>query len=124
MFMPYLHFEDNERRKEMQLALQEPETLRRLGRSACADEVLFRAHHDKSASFLHIRRTLDQFFYHNIDTQMRDEDQVVYRFQQQQRNGNPMIFMVDQLWIFVLGKDLVVSVRPMSTPHTPGLLTL
>lgn len=29
---------------------------------------------------IHPRRTLDQFFYHGLDTSARDRDQVVYRY--------------------------------------------
>lgn len=51
---------------------------------------------------LHIRRTLDQFFYHGIDTTKRDRDQVVYRYCK--REGiEPRIFMVDQCWLWILG---------------------
>ncbi|KAF2212204.1 hypothetical protein CERZMDRAFT_59120 [Cercospora zeae-maydis SCOH1-5] len=112
MFMPYLHFETDRRRREMQLAM---ENTHKLAISAVADEVLLRAHLSKSASFLHVRRTLDQFFYHNIDTTYRDCDQVVYRFQEKHYKnleGGPKIFMVDQLWMWILGKDLVVTSFP------------
>ncbi|PPJ50203.1 hypothetical protein CBER1_05203 [Cercospora berteroae] len=112
MFMPYLHFETDRRRREMQLAMENPH---KLAISAVADEVLLRAHLSKSASFLHVRRTLDQFFYHNIDTTYRDCDQVVYRFQEKHYKnleGGPKIFMVDQLWMWILGKDLVVTSFP------------
>ena len=74
-FMPYLHFETDANRKAMLSALEAPVW----GRKASElqkDELLMRAHRTASTSFLHIRRTLDQFFYHNIDTQMRDLDQV------------------------------------------------
>jgi hypothetical protein len=46
---------------------------------------------------------------------MRDNDQVVYRFQKKHRrpsDTDPKIFMVDQLWMWVLGKDLVVTSFP------------
>jgi Mg2+ and Co2+ transporter CorA len=114
LFMPYLHFESDERRREMQEAI---EHLRYPDHqmSLHEDEVLIRAHLTASGSFLHLRRTLDQFFYHNIDTQMRDADQVVYRYQkrhQDELSGDPKIFMVDQLWMWIIGKDLVVTSFP------------
>ena len=112
MFMPYLHFETDRRRREMQMAMDNPQ---RHTIAAVADEVLIRAHLSKSASFLHVRRTLDQFFYHNIDTTVRDCDQVVFRFQEKHhknQEGGPKIFMVDQLWLWILGKDLVVTSFP------------
>ncbi|EME89136.1 uncharacterized protein MYCFIDRAFT_206237 [Pseudocercospora fijiensis CIRAD86] len=116
MFMPYLHFETDRRRQEMQRAVENAERLlARQAVSVFADEVLIRAHLTKSSSFLHVRRTLDQFFYHNIDTHSRDCDQVVYRFQKKNKKDedvDPKIFMVDQLWMWILGKDLVVTSFP------------
>lgn len=115
MFMPYLHFETHRRRKEMQRALEHPDHLRGLSMHAEADEILIRAHLSKSSSFLHVRRTLDQFFYHNIDTRYRDEDQVVFRFQRDLRDApepDPKIFMVDQLWMWIVGRDLIVTSFP------------
>jgi Mg2+ and Co2+ transporter CorA len=129
--MPYLHFETNRRRQEMQAAIgralkkkkDEHEGLNgphQLRRAQTYDEMLLRAHLNSSTISLHVRRTLDQFFYHNIDTQSRDEDQVVFRYQMKNRSKgqlshehetDPKIFMVDQLWIWVL-KDLVVTSFP------------
>lgn len=133
-FMPYLHFETNKRRKEMQAAIARAEVLKKkrdkadgrtvkpaLHRASTYDEMLLRAHLSSSTVSLHVRRTLDQFFYHNIDTQSRDEDQVVYRYQMKDRVNDqfleeddidPKIFMVDQLWMWVLGKDLIVTSFP------------
>lgn len=115
LFLPYLHFETDRRRREMQNVLENPESLQNLDLSTRADEILVRAHLAKTNSFLHVRRTLDQFFYHNIDTRTRDNDQVVFRFQQKHHRDpeyEPKIFMVDQLWMWILGKDLVVTSFP------------
>ena len=60
---------------------------------------------------LHIRRTLDQFAYHGIDTSLRDEDQVVSRYCDSNRIEKK-VFMVDQLWLWVLGKDLIITCFP------------
>lgn len=126
-FMPYLHFETDRRRQEMQAAIERAEKLKArdvqdgrvvktaFQRASTYDEMLLRAHLTSSQLSLHIRRTLDQFFYHNIDTQDRDCDQVVYRYQRKradERNVDPKIFMVDQLWMWTLGKDLVVTAFP------------
>jgi ankyrin repeat protein/Mg2+ and Co2+ transporter CorA len=126
-FMPYLHFETDRRRQEMQDAIARAESLKdrnRHGsriapqlvrRASTYDEMLLRAHLASSQVSLHVRRTLDQFFYHNIDTQSRDRDQVVYRYQcKSARNAfvDPKVFMVDQLWMWVLGKDLIVTAFP------------
>ncbi|KAF2750062.1 hypothetical protein M011DRAFT_229081 [Sporormia fimetaria CBS 119925] len=125
-FMPYLHFESNKRRQEMQAAINRAELIRKhdapVGQPQTHDEMLIRAHLTTSTVSLHVRRTLDQFFYHNIDTESRDEDQVVYRYQvKNQIKGkpslhegdlDPKIFMVDQLWMWTLGKDLIVTSFP------------
>jgi hypothetical protein len=52
-------------------------------------------------SSLQPRRTLDQYFYMHLDnTVRRDKDQVVYRYTE--KSSEPKIFMVDQLWLWVL----------------------
>ena len=126
-FMPYLHFESDQRRQEMQEAIVRAQLLKEskkvgacplippLQRASTYDEMLLRAHLTSSQISLHVRRTLDQFFYHNIDTRSRDRDQVVYRYQCKPSNTNytdPKIFMVDQLWMWTLGKDLIVTAFP------------
>lgn len=51
---------------------------------------------------LHIRRTLDQSYFHNLkDTSQRDRDQVVYRATKWQGNLARVV-MVDQLWLWIL----------------------
>ncbi|KAJ5581706.1 hypothetical protein N7535_000326 [Penicillium sp. DV-2018c] len=118
VFMPYLHFETEERRQKMQNAILRAETLK-LGshgskRLRTRDEMLIDAHLSSSTTSLHVRRTLDQFFYPNIDTQSRDRDQVVYRYQTKSpgMGEDPKIFMVDQLWMWVLGTNLIVTAFP------------
>jgi ankyrin repeat protein/Mg2+ and Co2+ transporter CorA len=120
VFMPYLHFETAERRQRMQDAIQRAETISfqpSMKKIRSKDEVLLDAHLSASTTSLHVRRTLDQFFYPNIDTQSRDQDQVVYRYQTKGpgRDGpgtEPKIFMVDQLWMWVLGTNLIVTSFP------------
>ncbi|KAL5092346.1 hypothetical protein Trisim1_001603 [Trichoderma cf. simile WF8] len=59
---------------------------------------------------LHIRRTLDQYLYHNLkDTIIRDADQTVHRYQKKlnntkiPENEDPFTaIMVDQLWLWIL----------------------
>ena len=53
---------------------------------------------------LHIRRTLDQYFYGNLrDTDDRDMDQVVTRYARYiSKWPDPALIMVDQLWMFIL----------------------
>jgi len=126
-FMPYLHFETDRRRQEMQNAILRAQLLKErekhedrivkpvVQRASTYDEMLLRAHLSSSQVSLHVRRTLDQFFYHNIDTQSRDRDQVVYRYQNKSfdpQSGDQKIFMVDTLWLWILGKDLIVTAFP------------
>lgn len=63
--------------------------------------MLIRAHLATSTVSLHVRRTLDQSFYHNIDTHHRDQDQVVYRYQTKDNRSedgiDPKLVMVDQV---------------------------
>jgi Mg2+ and Co2+ transporter CorA len=55
---------------------------------------------------LHIRRTLDQYFYHMLkSTQERDDDQVVTRWAAKDGLKDPHnILMVDQLWLWTLSQ--------------------
>lgn len=54
---------------------------------------------------LHLRRTLDQFYYTNIrDTSDRDRDQVLSKYGPESALvGSRPILMVDQLWLWILG---------------------
>lgn len=85
---------------------------------------------------LHTRRTLDQFWYKNINTYIRDSDQVIWRYQDRMRieGGGPKsqqeafdVLMVDQLWIWILGPDLIVTSFPqpwrLPKDETPAVLT-
>ncbi|KAI8934166.1 hypothetical protein NX059_008919 [Plenodomus lindquistii] len=56
--------------------------------------------HDPPA--LHIRRTLDNFYYHMLETTKdRDQDQVVSRWSQKIKSqARHNVIMVDQLWLF------------------------
>lgn len=67
---------------------------------------------------LHLRRTLDQYYYHTLEnTSYRDNDQVVSRHQNLEDLQPRIITMVDQLWAWVLsgeggGHDTVVTCFP------------
>ncbi|GAM89598.1 hypothetical protein ANO11243_076370 [Dothideomycetidae sp. 11243] len=123
-FSPFLHFETSSARRTMHEAIKRARQRSRTAVKASepsikgltCDEMLLRAHLSNSSLSLHVRRTLDQFFYHNIDTEFRDQDQVVYRYQNENNHAapeaDPKIFMVDQLWMWVLGKDLIVTSFP------------
>jgi len=49
------------------------------------------------------RRTLDEYFYTHLESTLdRDQDQVVYRYTKPYLQ--PKIFMVDQLWLWILNE--------------------
>ncbi|KAH8774561.1 hypothetical protein F5883DRAFT_15667 [Diaporthe sp. PMI_573] len=56
------------------------------------------------------RRTLDQYFYSHLDnTARRDQDQVVFRYT---RNQGAKIFMVDQMWLWIINGDTLITCIP------------
>ncbi len=59
------------------------------------------------------RRTLDEYFYTHLESTLeRDQDQVVYRYTKW--SPEPKIFMVDQLWLWVLNEGKFSKSRTMS----------
>ena len=56
---------------------------------------------------LHIRRTLDQFYYYMTDdTDARDSDQVISRYVRRKLPEKPVpIVMIDQLWLWVVNNS-------------------
>jgi hypothetical protein len=122
--MPYLHWETDLARLRMDYLMSsiDQERSPKLGQEGkiltsftdeeipklpCSvDEKLVRKYLH-SPEPLHIRRTLDQAFYHTLeDTSIRDRDQVVFRYTKDNLplgKGGPPILMVDQCWIWVLG---------------------
>lgn len=110
LFMPYLHYETDERRRKMSAAIAAARSGRGLPEKPTRDDLLIHAYATHMPP-LHPRRTLDQYFYHGIDTSARDTDQVVYRYCKRS-NIEPKVFMVDQLWLYILGKDLIITSFP------------
>lgn len=52
---------------------------------------------------LQIRRTLDHYYYSHLEsTSRRDSDQVVQRYTSKFIDVDPKMFMVDQLWLWIL----------------------
>ena len=100
--MSFLHYETDERRRKMSRAIANARARRPLPEHPTRDELLVYAYLNDMPP-LHPRRTLDQFFYHGIDTSIRDTDQVVYRYCKR-HGAEPRLFMVDQLWLWILGK--------------------
>ena len=124
LFMPFLHYESDSKRKAMAESIsraREPTDPDDIPLSdTCSDELLIQAYLNHEPP-LHVRRTLDQFFYHSIDTAERDVDQVVYRhFRRNLKSREPCVFMVDQLWLFILGKELIVTCFPQRWDIPPA----
>ncbi|KAK8073423.1 hypothetical protein PG994_004322 [Apiospora phragmitis] len=111
MFMPYLHYETDESRQKMMDAIKIVSSARNASsQDKTPDTMLLEAYLNHKPS-LHPRRTLDQFFYRGIDTSARDRDQVVYRYCEDHGHERK-VFMVDQLWVLVLNKDLIITCFP------------
>lgn len=67
------------------------------------------------ASSLQTRRTLDQYFYAHLDTRKRDKDQVVYRYTRDKLGSQePKLFMVDQLWLWVLNRGASLETKKLN----------
>ncbi|KAL4761092.1 uncharacterized protein BDW70DRAFT_168156 [Aspergillus foveolatus] len=63
---------------------------------------------------LHFRRSLDQYYYHALEsTKDRDKDQLVSRmFKDNKLKGDPVLIVVDQLWLWVLENNTVITSFP------------
>lgn len=60
-------------------------------------------HGERQVPPLQIRRTLDHYFYSHLEsTSRRDGDQVIQRYTSRFMNVKSKMFMVDQLWIWIL----------------------
>jgi hypothetical protein len=118
--MPYLHWDTDYNRVQTTQAIkrhQNPAEYRRGSVASTAkDEFLIRGYLNSSTD-LHLRRTLDQFKHHSINTEKRDRDQVVFRFCKRSKK-EWKIFMVDQMWIWILGDSMWPSGSFFSSIHT------
>ncbi|KAH7037251.1 uncharacterized protein B0I36DRAFT_282942 [Microdochium trichocladiopsis] len=110
LFMPFLHYETDERRQRMSDSIREAAERQGLPANPSRDTLLVHAYLNNTRR-LHPRRTLDQYFYHGIDTTIRDTDQVVYRYCKH-NHIEQKVFMVDQLWLWIIGKDLIITCFP------------
>ncbi|KAK1249258.1 hypothetical protein MKX07_002774 [Trichoderma sp. CBMAI-0711] len=121
LFMPYLHWDEEEamQGRSQFIAENSPGALKTKSTKlkSAKEEQLLRSyllqedHCDPNARHvLHIRRTLDQYLYHNLkDTKVRDADQTVHRYQKrlnrEKQDGQEIpltAIMVDQLWLWIL----------------------
>lgn len=108
LFMPFLHYETDENRRRMSSVINRVELGKEVNNSP--DARMLQAYL-KSNPRMHPRRTLDQYVYHGFDTSERDQDQVVWRYCRD-HHKEKKVFMVDQLWLWTFGRDLVVSCFP------------
>lgn len=78
--MPYLHYETDEGRQKMTDAMKLVGAADETSSSTSSPNMLLLQAYLRGKTKIHPRRTLDQFFYHGLDTSARDRDQVVYRY--------------------------------------------
>lgn len=78
--MPFLHYETDERRRKLSRAIKSVREHTQQIDPPNRDSLLIQAYLNSTPPLLHPRRTLDQFFYHGIDTTARDTDQYVPEF--------------------------------------------
>ncbi|KAK8099527.1 uncharacterized protein PG998_012768, partial [Apiospora kogelbergensis] len=79
-----------------------------------ADERLLRKYVTEDPP-LHIRRTLDQYYFVTLDdTSQRDKDQVVYRgtLDKKWNISQSRVVMVDQLWLWILDGNTIITSFP------------
>lgn len=128
--MPYLHWESEGKRQEMNTAIADIISSKRYdmaGLSRVIEETVKKTYNNRSKPSanpnkslfaehlfpeppqppLHLRRTLDQFQYYMTDnTEDRDTDQVISRYFKRRHSDTPLpIMMVDQLWIWILDRS-------------------
>jgi len=104
--MPILAYEPGRVRKKVSKAIQ---TYIKEGKTKEEkyDLLLLPAYlNAKDTEPLHCRRTLDQFSYYMLDSNLieeRDRNQVIYQWgRKTQKAGDAPVLMVDQLWLWVL----------------------
>ena len=96
---------------------------------------LLKTYHNHKRGAIHMHRTLDQFYYDSIPTETRDKTQVLYRFSARHIEStvntgsvqnkpeplpripsysrNPVIFTVDQLWIWIIDESKSLECYPV-----------
>ncbi|KAF2101365.1 hypothetical protein NA57DRAFT_72808 [Rhizodiscina lignyota] len=132
-FMPYLHWEHSLARyhaaKIVQDAERVCESLRTRGSRAyvclgdiyglpCNMQEKLLRYYIPGKPWLHVRRTLDQSYYVFLkETEARDRDQVVERYSRKMSWPEPRVLMVDQLWLWILNENVVLTCFPGSWTH-------
>ncbi|KAH7370046.1 hypothetical protein BKA65DRAFT_10708 [Rhexocercosporidium sp. MPI-PUGE-AT-0058] len=79
-----------------------------------ADDKLILSYMFHETAPMHFRRTLDQYYYYTLPTtEARDKDQVITRyFAKTWPDDDKLVLMVDQLWLWILDNDTVVTSFP------------
>ncbi|KAL2072116.1 hypothetical protein VTL71DRAFT_11459, partial [Oculimacula yallundae] len=79
-----------------------------------ADDKLILSYMFDETAPMHFRRTLDQYYYYTLPTtEARDKDQVITRyFKHAWPDDDKLVIMVDQLWLWILDNDTVVTSFP------------
>lgn len=115
--MPYLHWETDINRAKMSEVIKKVEvskaSIYNHDPSEGKDVSLIAGYLNDGS--LHVRRTLDQFKHHSINTEKRDTDQVVYRyckdhFHHLKPQNRLKVFMVNQLWIWILSPSECIPI--------------
>ncbi|KAK1671862.1 hypothetical protein BDP55DRAFT_675020 [Colletotrichum godetiae] len=146
-FMPYLHWESDEKRREMNEKIAKVNAAQTLDmarltqalkngvKGAFGEQTPHAGTEDKNMALLghylfpvppqspvHLRRTLDQFQYYMTEsTEDRDSDQVISRYFKRRHPDIPLpVMMIDQLWIWVLNQKTVVTSFPQRWDNTKG----
>lgn len=136
---PYIYFETTENLKEMRVADKQCAAGdHKCDHSISPDNRFYAA--DIDSGEFHPRRTLDQYVHYNMDTGARDFDQVVQRFQENDKSGmfgpnsdngytvsashvydiGPTMIMVDQLWMWILGDTTLITCFPRMWNQRPS----
>lgn len=124
--MPFLHWDvDDWQSTRESIALTSPtignpkwSSSRIDNPNESSEERLLKAYLVENDPPLHLRRTLDQYYYHTLQsTAKRDRDQVVSRYQIKEGMALGITTMVDQLWLWVLEgvdgePDTIISCFP------------
>ncbi|RDL33135.1 uncharacterized protein BP5553_08574 [Venustampulla echinocandica] len=121
--MPYLNWATEDERKKLNRIIKEVteanQSSNNSGPNVASDKpdryerLVWKYVYDEHP--LHVRRTLDQSYYSTLhSTETRDVDQIPYKYFHQHFEESTMhpVLMVDQLWLWVLGKDTVITSFP------------
>ncbi|KAK4247358.1 ankyrin repeat-containing domain protein [Corynascus novoguineensis] len=139
LFMPYLHWELQSQHTKLNDITKTPgkresyreDIFNRREKNLSNAEKLYSVYLDEEHP-LHVRRTLDQFYYHTLpDTKERDNDQTGIRYYEghglrsQSPGLEPILTMVDELWMWVLPAcaekpPIIITAFPQRSERSVG----